>query len=74
MSVPRPIIEREPGLGDWCILHAYRGSIAHGMYEPNSEPGSIDDKDTMAVCVPPIEYYFGLREYGSRGTSPSRPL
>ncbi len=68
MSVPRPIIEREPGLGDWCILHAYRGSIAHGMYEPNSEPGSIDDKDTMAVCVPPIEYYFGLREYGSRGT------
>jgi predicted nucleotidyltransferase len=68
MSIPRPILAREPGLGDWCILHGYRGSIAHGMYEPNHEPGSIDDKDTMAVCVPPAEYYIGLKDYGSRGT------
>lgn len=68
MSVPQSLIEREPGIGDWCILHGYRGSIAHGMYEPNSEPGSIDDKDTMAVCVPPRGYYYGLSEFGSRGT------
>lgn len=68
MTVPRDVIARTEGLGDWCILHGYRGSIAHGMYEPNHEPNSIDDKDTMAVCVPSISHYYGLGEYGSRGT------
>lgn len=68
MSVPPSLIEREPGLGEFCILHGYRGSIAHGMYEPNTEPGSIDDKDTMAVCVPSRDHYLGLKEFGSRGT------
>lgn len=68
MTVPRGVLDLSPGLKDWCILHGYRGSIAHGTYEPNSEPGSIDDKDTMAVCVPPLDHYFGLREFGSRGT------
>lgn len=67
MSLPRAILA-EPGLDDSCILHVYRGSIAHGMYEPPENPLSIDDKDTMAVCVPPLEHYFGLSEYGSRGT------
>ena len=38
------------------------------MYVPKSSPTSIDDKDIMAVCVPPPEYYLGLTEYGSRGT------
>lgn len=51
-----------------CILLAYRGSIAHGTYEPNTEPGSIDDIDLMGISVPDIEHYFGLRQYGSRGT------
>lgn len=68
MSVPRAVLDLDRGLSDWCILHAYRGSIAHGMYEPSSQPNSIDDKDTMAVCVPSPDYYFGLSEYGSRGT------
>lgn len=68
MTVPRDLIREHPGIGDWCILHGYRGSIAHGMYEPSSEPNSIDDKDTMAVCVPPLDHYFGLAEFGSRGT------
>lgn len=69
MSIPRPLLdEREPGLSEWCILHGYRGSIAHGMYEPPTEPNSIDDKDTMAVCVPPRDHYYGLAEFGSRGT------
>ena len=67
MSVPRLLLEREPGLSEWCILHGYRGSTAHGMYEPPTEPISIDDKDTMAVCVPPRDYYYGLAEFGSRG-------
>jgi predicted nucleotidyltransferase len=68
MKIPREIYEREPGLGDWNILLAYRGSIAHGTYEPNTKPGSIDDRDLLGVCVPPLEYYYGLKEYGSRGT------
>lgn len=68
MAVPKLILNQDKGLSDWCIIHAYRGSIAHGMYEPSDNPKSIDDKDTMAICIPPIENYFGLSEYGSRGT------
>jgi RNA repair pathway DNA polymerase beta family len=68
MSLPHEITDGEPGLGPWAILHGYRGSVAHGMYEPPENPLSIDDKDTMAICVPPLDYYYGLSEYGSRGT------
>ncbi|MGB0384076.1 MAG: nucleotidyltransferase domain-containing protein [Ardenticatenaceae bacterium] len=68
MSIPNELIKKHPGLGDWAILHAYRGSIAHGLYVPSSDPNSTADKDTMAICVPPLEYYFGLKEYGSRDT------
>ena len=38
------------------------------MYTPSSNPDSIDDRDTIAVCVPPLDHYFGLSEFGSRGT------
>lgn len=68
MSVPRDLLRGNPGAGDWAFLHAYRGSIAHGMYEPSSDPNSIDDKDTMAFCVPPPDFYYGLSEFHSRGT------
>jgi predicted nucleotidyltransferase len=68
MSVPRDLLREHPGVGAWAILHGYRGSIAHGMYEPSDRPDSFDDKDTMAFCVPPIDYYFGLSEFHSRGT------
>ena len=68
MGVPRDLIRQNPGIGDWCILHGYRGSIAHGMYEPPENPDSIDDKDTMAVCVPPLNHFYGLSEFGTRGT------
>jgi predicted nucleotidyltransferase len=68
MSLPKDLIREHKGLGEWSILSAYRGSIAHGMYIPNKDPHSIDDKDVMAVCVPPLEYYFGLKQYGSKGT------
>ncbi len=50
-----------------CLL-AYRGSIAHGMYVPNSDPKSIDDVDLMGVVLGTPENYLGLREWGSRGT------
>lgn len=68
MSIPKDLMVENPGLDKWAILHCYRGSIAHNMYIPNSDPDSIDDKDTMAICVPPKEYFLGVKQYGSRGT------
>ena len=67
MTVPKPIATL-PELSEWNILSGYRGSVAHGLYIPPKEPTSIDDKDVMGVCVLPIEYYFGLKEYHSHGT------
>jgi len=46
-----------PGL----VLAGYRGSVAHGMYVPDSDPLSIDDKDLMGVYIGPIEQYYGLK-------------
>lgn len=68
MSVPKDIIRENKSLGEWNIIHAYRGSISHGMYIPNNDPLSIDDKDTIAVCVPSKDYLLGLKEFGSRDT------
>lgn len=68
MSLPRDIVRENPDLGEWSILTGWRGSIAHGMYVPQESPDSIDDKDIMGVCVPPLEYYIGLKEFHSRGT------
>lgn len=68
MAVPQAVLDKDLGLTDWCILHGYRGSVAHGTYEPPTKPTSIDDKDTMAICVPSREYFYGLSQYGSRGT------
>lgn len=50
-----------------CLL-AYRGSIAHGMHIPNSDPQSIDDVDLMGIVLAPEENYLGLEGWGSRGT------
>jgi len=66
--IPGNIINQHPALKEWNILLGYRGSIAHGMYIPNSDPNSIDDIDLMGICIPPKDYYFGLKSYGSRGT------
>jgi len=68
MSIPKDILQQNRGLDEWCILSGYRGSIAHGMFVPKNDPNSIDDKDVMSICVPTMEYYFGLKEYGSKGT------
>lgn len=68
MTLPRDLVAEHPGLGEWAFLTVYRGSIAHGTYMPNSDPASIDDKDVMALCVPPREYFIGLDQFGSRGT------
>ena len=50
------------------VLSAFRGSIAHGMYIPSTDPNSIDDVDTMSVCIAPLDHYLGLTSWGSRGT------
>lgn len=50
-----------------CLL-AYRGSIAHNMYVPGSDPNSIDDIDLMGIVIGEPKHYFGLHEWGSRGT------
>ncbi len=44
------------------IFLGYRGSIAHGMYVPNSDPNSIDDKDVMGVFTAPISHYIGTKK------------
>jgi predicted nucleotidyltransferase len=68
MTFSKDLILNNPSLGEWNIYHCYRGSIAHGNYCPSSDPDSIDDKDTMALCVPTKEYYMGLKTFGSHGT------
>ncbi len=50
-----------------AILIGYRGSIAHGMYVPQNDPNSIDDKDILSVVIPSINHYFGLENWGSDG-------
>ena len=46
----------------------YRGSIAHSMFVPSSDPDSIDDIDLMGFVFGDPQNYFGLHEWGSRGT------
>lgn len=46
----------------------WRGSVAHGTYQPPAEPTAIDDVDVMGVVIPDRKFYFGLHEWGSRGT------
>ena len=60
MSIPKSITSIHPPLSRWAILMGYRGSIAHGMYVPHSDPNSVDDKDVTAVCVPTVDWYFGV--------------
>lgn len=46
-----------------AIVLAYRGSIAHGTYVPNSNPDSIDDKDVLGIAMPTKQYFFGLKSF-----------
>lgn len=51
------------GLREHCILLGKRGSEAHGTYVPPTNPDSLDDRDIMGLCVPPLDYYFGLKQW-----------
>jgi predicted nucleotidyltransferase len=47
---------------DNVVLLGYRGSVAHNMYVPNSDPNSIDDVDLMAVFMAPEDHYLGMKK------------
>lgn len=57
---------------DRTILVSYRGSIAHNMYVPKDDPNHIDDIDMFGVCIGEPRHYFGLGEWGSRGTKETK--
>lgn len=67
MSFPKQLYEKYPEL-NWAIILGYRGSFVHGTYIPKSDPDSIDDIDVQGICLPPIDYYYGLKQFGSKGT------
>lgn len=54
--------ERNELIFDDLIFLGYRGSIAHGMYVPNTYPDSIDDIDVMGVFVAPTSHYIGTKK------------
>lgn len=47
-------------LPEGLVSLCWRGSVAHGMYVPKSDPNSIDDKDVMGVYIGPLEHYLGF--------------
>ena len=47
-------------LPEGLISLCWRGSVAHGMYVPKSDPNSIDDKDLMGIYIGPFEHYLGF--------------
>lgn len=47
-------------LPEGLISLCWRGSVAHGMYVPKSDPDSIDDKDVMGVYIGALEHYLGF--------------
>lgn len=45
------------------IYLCYRGSIAHNMYIPSTDPNSVDDVDLLGVYLLPPNYYVGLSQH-----------
>lgn len=65
MRLLNQILNEAPQFNMWnqAICLCYRGSIAHGTFIPNTNPNSIDDKDVIGIAIPPLEYFFGLKEF-----------
>jgi predicted nucleotidyltransferase len=55
-DTPFPLMEH-------CVLLGKRGSESHGTYIKPTSPDAFDDRDIMGVCVPPLEYHFGLKQW-----------
>lgn len=47
---------------DNTIILGYRGSIAHNMYIPNTDPNSVDDIDLMGVYLANVDHYIGIEQ------------
>lgn len=45
-----------------CLAVAYRGSVAHGMHVPNTDPNSIDDIDLIGVYLAEPSHYVGIAQ------------
>jgi len=67
MPIPKDIYNKYSEMND-TILLGYRGSFVHGTYVPKNDPDSIDDIDVQGICIPAVDYYFGLKNFGSKGT------
>jgi len=65
MRLLNDILRNAPQFPVWdnAIALFYRGSIAHGTFLPNSNPGSVDDKDVMGIVIPPKKYFYGLKMF-----------
>lgn len=59
---------------DRCILYAYRGSHAHGMYVPPTDPTSIDDVDMMGVYLAPESKYIGIHGHSEKEAEKSKHI
>jgi predicted nucleotidyltransferase len=46
-----------------CILLGKRGSESHGTYIAPTDPDAFDDRDLMGICILPLEYHFGLKNW-----------
>lgn len=62
----KKIVDEKVGM-DNIVLLAYRGSIAHNMYIPESDPNSIDDVDVIAVYMRKAGYYLSLNSNLEKG-------
>jgi hypothetical protein len=56
---PETPFELQPSL---AIL-GRRGSEAHGTFIKSEDPNGVDDRDLMGVCIPPIDYTLGIKEW-----------
>lgn len=70
IDLPKPpdeLLNRYQALSEWNTFLGYRGSISHSMWVPKNDPNSIDDIDLIGICIPPPEYYIGLKRFGNHG-------
>src|SRR5260221_9427407 len=68
LNTVSPVISKDYTTTNWwkkygnSELVAFRGSVVHGTYRPNSHPNSIDDIDIMGLFVAPLEHYLGHKQ------------
>lgn len=72
-NLPRELLEKYPFLRKESVLIGYSGSVAYSTRVSDANSDTISDVDIMAVVVPTIDHYFGLKEFGSKGTEVYSP-